>query len=207
MNHDATSHRQLERLMLFCDAVFAIAITLLVLEIKVPEMHHPTEQSLLQALADLLPKLVGFVFSFLVVGSYWTRHHQLFAFLRGWDERLLGSHLRLLLCVSFLPFPTAFFSEYPASHTALVLYAASLCLLGLAAYHISHQLLTLPGLLDPTAPLPRLRWLARRMLVAPVMSGLAIALSWVSLPAARLALTLIPVAVLVTAWLGRRATR
>jgi uncharacterized membrane protein len=204
---DTPSHRHAERLLLFCDAIFAIAITLLVLEIKVPEMHHPTEDALLQALADQFPKLLGFVFSFLVVGSYWTRHHQLFAWLRGWDDRLLGSHLRLMLCVSFIPFPTAFFSEYPASHTALVLYAAALSLLGLAAWRVGRQLLTLPGLLDPAAPLERIRWIGRRMLVTPVLCCLAIVLSWVSLPAARLALTLIPVAVLLLAWLGRRSTQ
>lgn len=89
MDAHALAHRQTERLLLFSDAVFAIAITLLVLEIKVPELHHPTEEGLRQALADLLPKILGYVVSFVVVGSYWVRHHQLFAWASGWDDGLL----------------------------------------------------------------------------------------------------------------------
>jgi uncharacterized membrane protein len=204
MDHDPRAHRQLERLLLFCDAIFAIAITLLVLEIKVPELHHASEGQLLQALADQIPKALGFVFSFLVVGSYWGRHHQLFAWVRGWDDRMLWSHLRMMLCVSFIPFPTAFFSENPASHTALVLYAASLAVLGLSAQQVARQLVQLPGVLDPDAPRQRMVWVRRRMLATPLLCVLAIALSWVSLPAARLTLTLIPVAVLLIAWRARR---
>ena len=204
MNPDATAHRQLERLTLFCDAVFAIAITLLVLEIKVPELHHPNEAALRQALVDLLPKGIGFVVSFLVVGSYWARHHQLFAWVRGWDDSLLWSHLRLLLCVSFIPFPTAFFSEYLSSQTALILYAASLSVLGLAGYSVARRLQHRPALLDPGVPLARVASAARAMLVAPTLCLVAIGLAFVNLDASRICLCLIP---LGSAWANHRMRR
>jgi uncharacterized membrane protein len=193
----ALAHRQVERLLLFCDAVFAIAITLLVLEIKVPELHHPTEEALRQALVDLLPKIIGYVVSFLVVGSYWARHHQLFTWVAGWDDRLLWAHLRLLLCVAFIPFTTAFFSDYLASQTALVLYATSLGLLGLASYAVGRRLMTAPGLLAANAPLARVRLICRATLIAPLFCVVAMALAVVNLTAARACLCLLPVAVLL----------
>ena len=113
-SNNNNSHLQLERVLLFCDAIFAIAITLLVLEIKVPELHHASEAQLLQGLADLIPKIVGYVVSFLVVGSYWAKHHLLYSWVRRYDERMLWGNLRMLLCVAFIPFPTAFLSEYLA---------------------------------------------------------------------------------------------
>ena len=199
-----SSHLQLERVLLFCDAIFAIAVTLLVLEIKVPELHHASEMQLLQSLADLIPKIVGYVVSFLVVGSYWAKHHLLYSWVRHYDERMLWGNLRMLLCVAFIPFPTAFFSEYLAYQTSLVLYAASLAALGLAAWALCRQAINIPGLIDPAVPPLQARWLCRSMLGAPVMCALAISLSFVSLTAARIAMCLIPV---MSALLARRVRK
>ena len=73
---------QLERMILFSDAVFAIAITLLVIELKVPEIERAelTEGKLLMALAHMIPKFFGFIISFMFIGIYWTVHHRLFGF-------------------------------------------------------------------------------------------------------------------------------
>ena len=71
---------QLERIILFSDAVFAIAITLLVLEIKVPEIEGHTDIDLLNTLLHLTPKFIGFFVSFFVIGQNWVVHHKLFCF-------------------------------------------------------------------------------------------------------------------------------
>ena len=71
---------QLERMILFSDAVFAIAITLLVIEIKVPEIdkHFVNDHLLGEAMAHLIPKFVGFFISFILIGFYWILHHRMF---------------------------------------------------------------------------------------------------------------------------------
>ena len=67
--HHDRAEFQLERLILFTDAVFAIAITLLVIEIKVPELHHRTEQEAIDGLLQLIPKFVGFFISFFIIAT------------------------------------------------------------------------------------------------------------------------------------------
>lgn len=106
--------------------------------------------------------------------------------------------------MAFIPFPTAFFSDYLASQTALLLYAGSLALLGLAAHAVGRRLLTTPGLLAAAAPLARLRLTCRATLAAPLFCALAIAASFASIAAARVLLCLLPFAVLV---LNRRIRR
>jgi uncharacterized membrane protein len=204
MELEERSRLLLERLLLFCDAVFAIAITLLVLEIKVPELEVASESGLREALSHLVPKIGGYVASFLVVGSYWAKHHKLFSWVRRYDERLLWPSLQLLLLVSFLPFPTAFFSEYMPFRSPLILYAVSLGLLGLASFRLARVALSVPGLLDPAVRREEAIWLCRSTLGPSVMCALAIGLSFWSLSLARWALVLIPV---VVWWLSRQTRR
>ena len=90
---------QLERLILFTDAVFAIAITLLVIELKVPELEHRTEHEALNALARLVPKFIGFLISFFIIAIYWTAHHRIFRFVRHLDARLIWLNLLFLLSI------------------------------------------------------------------------------------------------------------
>ena len=88
---------QLERLILFSDAVFAIAITLLVIEIKIPEIHeNVSDQALLNSLGHLIPKFIGFIISFLLIGLYWTVHHRMFGFVVNYTPRLLWLNLFFL---------------------------------------------------------------------------------------------------------------
>ena len=82
-------HQQLERMTFFSDAVFAIAMTLLVIEVRVPEIHVHSDLALGQALLDLLPKYIGFVVSFMVVGRFWVGHHAVMGLLKGLDRRLV----------------------------------------------------------------------------------------------------------------------
>ncbi|MBX3593726.1 TMEM175 family protein [Sphingomonas sp.] len=121
----------LERLTFFSDAVFAIAITLLVIEIHPPVLAPESEAGLQRALADLLPNYIGFLVSFFVIGRFWLGHHRLFGQLARTDDRLVFANLLLLLGVVFLPFPTAVFSEYVNLKTAIFFYSGWLVVLGL----------------------------------------------------------------------------
>jgi uncharacterized membrane protein len=99
LQHELKKEFQLERLILFSDAVFAIAITLLVLEIKVPSIDHhiATDALLLKSLDELIPKFIGFFISFFIIGLYWTTHHRLFGHVVDYMPRLLWLNLLFLL--------------------------------------------------------------------------------------------------------------
>jgi uncharacterized membrane protein len=110
----------------FSDGVFAIAITLLILEVKVP--RHVPEGGLAAALFDLWPSYLAFVTSFVTIGVMWVNHHRLFTLIRRSDNGLLMTNLLLLLGVTWVPFPTALLAEYvghPGDRVAAVVYSAS----------------------------------------------------------------------------------
>jgi uncharacterized membrane protein len=123
---DERASRQLERLIFFSDAVFAIAITVLVLDLRViPGPHHELR------LATAVPGMISFAISFYVIGRYWLAHHALFGALRREDGRLRTVNLAFLAGVVFLPFPTVLLETYDASVTSVVFYAASVGVVGL----------------------------------------------------------------------------
>jgi len=113
----------LERLIFFSDAVFAIAITLLVIELHVPEIHRPaTDLDYLRALLPMIPGFVGFFTSFYVIGAFWAGHHRAFDCARHWDARLLMPNLMMLSAIAAMPFFTAFSSAYWGARVPIALY-------------------------------------------------------------------------------------
>jgi uncharacterized membrane protein len=131
LDHHDRSEFQLERLILFTDAVFAIAITLLVIEIRVPELHHVTEADAVQGLLQLVPKFIGFFISFFVIAIYWVAHHRIFRFVRRLDNRLIWTNLFFLLGIVLMPFTTAYQSEYSLLRTPWILYSINIILVGI----------------------------------------------------------------------------
>jgi TMEM175 potassium channel family protein len=128
----AMSGRRLEA---FSDGVFAIAITLLVLDLVVPD---PGEEGarLGARLAHQWPSYVAYVVSFLVIGIIWVNHHTVFNRVRLVDRPVLFANLALLLVVSVIPFPTRLIAEYltagPDSHLAAAIYSATMLAMGVA---------------------------------------------------------------------------
>ena len=113
LHNELRKEFQLERLILFSDAVFAIAITLLVIEIKIPEIHeNVSDKALLQSLGHLIPKFIGFIVSFMMIGLYWTVHHRMFGYVTSYSGKLLVLNLVFLFFVVLMPFSTGFYSEY-----------------------------------------------------------------------------------------------
>lgn len=117
----------------FSDGVFAIAITLLVLDIDVPSSELA---DLWKGIADQWPAYLAFLTSFLAIGAVWLQHHGLFSCLRLVDTTIMRLNLALLLAVCFLPFPTRLMAEALTTsradeRAAVVLYGATLLAVGL----------------------------------------------------------------------------
>lgn len=127
---------QLERLILFSDAVFAIAITLLVIDIKIPEIDHSivSDQLLGREMKHLIPRFAGFIISFAIIGLYWTVHHKIFAYADHYDNKLLWLNLIFLFSVVLMPFSSGFYGEYAAQINLLLpygFYCFNICLTGI----------------------------------------------------------------------------
>lgn len=191
-NHSPESGLSFERVVFFTDAVFAIVITLLVLELKVPHITEHSEPALRGVLFQLLPRVAGFVISFLIIGLMWIEHHRIFRYIADYNTGLLWRNLLLLLCVSFVPFPTALFSENFWSQTAFVLYTASFGGVATAKLWIWRHAAT-TGLLKPEVTPELEKRIARRSLAVPLACALAILLSFISLFLAPISFALIPV--------------
>jgi len=138
---------QLERMILFGDAVFAIAITLLVIEIKIPDKEWMREHggisdgAILNALKHLIPKFLGFLISFMLIGLYWTIHHRMFGFVTSYDRKLLFLNLLFLFFIALMPFSTGFYSEYAGGElfekqlkVPMTFYVLNFCCAGFANY-------------------------------------------------------------------------
>ncbi|PSL44373.1 putative membrane protein [Chitinophaga niastensis] len=116
-SHKSKTATQIERMIFFSDAVFAIAITLLIIEIKVPHLQPEySNKAIINAYMELGPKFLGFFTSFFFIGLYWTVHHQLMSYLVNYDQRLLWINLLYLVSIVLLPFSTALDSEYSGSN-------------------------------------------------------------------------------------------
>jgi uncharacterized membrane protein len=116
------------RIEAFSDGVFAIAITLLILELQVP--HITPQGGLRAALINLWPSYLAFLASFMTIGIMWLNHHRLFTLINKNDDGLIAFNLLLLLGITWLPFPTALLAEHlegphADQQTAALVYAGS----------------------------------------------------------------------------------
>jgi uncharacterized membrane protein len=182
---EESDHIGLERLMFFSDAVFAIAITLLALEIRLPASESAlTDDELSRQLLSLGPKYLAFVISFLVIGTFWLGHHRRFRFIRRYDRRLLLINLMLLLLVAFIPFPTAVISEY-THRTATIFYALIMTLTGLMSGAIWWYAAWHDRLIDPNMDRRQRRYERLAPLVIPSIFLLSIGLAFIDPDLAR----------------------
>src|SRR3954462_24783 len=119
-----------DRTVAFSDGVFAIAITLLVLSLDVPTLHHG--EQLDHALSGLSGNFVSYFIGFAVIGLFWAGHHAFFSILRGFDGRLMWLNLLYLSFIGLMPFTTALLGDYSNDPTAVTAYAINVGLAGLA---------------------------------------------------------------------------
>ena len=122
-----------QRLEAFSDGVFAIVITLLILDIKIPNVQP---MALPAALVNILPQLLTYIMSFFIIGLYWHLHHQVAAQIKLIDEPFIWLNLVWLLFVSVLPFPTALLGRYPLQPIPLTIYGINLILVNVTGFVI-----------------------------------------------------------------------
>jgi len=117
-----------DRVAYFTDAVFAIAMTLLIVSVEAPELTGPQDapSSLLEPLEDLGPQLFSFFLAFLLLGKYWMTHHAFFAVLARVDRHFIGLNLVYLAFVAFLPFPTELVGKYERNPISVAIFALTL---------------------------------------------------------------------------------
>jgi uncharacterized membrane protein len=172
--------------------VFAIAITLLVIEIGVP--HVGEHGSLLDGLAHLWPSYMAYVISFLILGIVWANHHNRFRLISRSDQGFLVINILVLMCVAFIPFPTALLSEYirDEAHrtTAVAVYSGTLAVTAASFTLLWLYAATNYRLIDRNVDLSLLRAMTRRYVLGMFLYLFAFVLAFVS-PTASLALNLI----------------
>ncbi|MFQ5986451.1 MAG: TMEM175 family protein [Thermoplasmata archaeon] len=168
------------RIEALSDGVFAIVMTLLVLEIAVPTLATPVEEGELRAeLLELLPEFLGYAVSFVILGIFWVVHHRQFHFVERTDRAFVWINILTLLFVALLPFSTALLSRFPESQTAVFVYGGNLLLAALAISAqwwyatLGHRLVN-PDL-DPTFLRKSRRW----AFVAPAAIAVIIAISFI----------------------------
>lgn len=133
MNYNKIAGKDTTRLVAISDAVFGVAMTLLVLEIKVPEVEG-TEMDLINTFLALMPKFLVYFLSFMTAGIFWMGHSAQFRFIEKSDRNLNWINLLFLLFVSVLPFSTAFLGDHIHYKFPIGIYWLNVFLLGLMLY-------------------------------------------------------------------------
>ncbi len=150
------------RVEAFSDGVFAIAITLLVLEIGVPESQL---DDLWKGIADQWPSYFAYVTSFVTIGGIWLVHHAIFRRLKNADVTVMRTNLLLLMLVSFLPFPTKLLAETlnaPSEETAaVILYGVVLLAISITASLLWRHIGRNRDLLEPGVSVEEINRIAK----------------------------------------------
>jgi len=168
------------RVEAFSDGVFAIAITLLILNVQVPP---PSAGHLLAALARQWPTYVAFLISFAFIGIMWVNHHRLFNHIRRCDNMLMFLNLLLLLGITVVPFPTALLAAHystPGRTVSAAVFNGTYVFLAISFnvlwFHVVKR-----GLLDPETQ-ESANSISRRYAVGPFSYLVCFALSWINVP-------------------------
>jgi uncharacterized membrane protein len=146
------------RVEAFSDGIFAIIITLLVLEIKVPHINdHNSTNELMKSLSGLLPKLIGWIISFFTIAVIWVNHHRIFKQIKQIDSGIFWWNAVLLLWCTFIPFPTAVLGDYPDNQVSIILYGTVMALMAASFSFMRFYLIRKSELLEDSVNLVMFR--------------------------------------------------
>jgi uncharacterized membrane protein len=180
----------LERIVFFSDAVFAIGITLLVLDIHIPERGAVSAADLPAQVLELWPRVAAYILSFLVVGLFWMAHHRIFHYIRRFDTRLIWLNLLFLMTIAFLPVPTALLAAYGDQPISAMVYAGVVTLAAVLELAFWSYASAGHRLIDPTLDPVTIRVTSYRALLTIIVFGASIVLAYFSPFLAELAWTL-----------------
>jgi uncharacterized membrane protein len=195
------------RIEAFRDGVIAIAITLLVIELKVPHVEKGAEGGLIGALIGQSSHYLAYLVSFWSIGLAWIVHHGMFNYIRRTNHTLLLLNMLFLMCIALVPYPTAIVAEYlqdrGEQRTAVMIFSA-LWLLLAVSLNLLWWYATSRGLVDQRVERSALSGMARRLVFGPPLYLLAFLLALVSFEAAVAVYLLIGVLYTAPSW-GRLA--
>ena len=195
--------RDTDRLEFFSDGVFAIAATLLVVELKAPHAHSLEGTTLLAALGQQWPSYLAFAASFLFIGISWAAHHDMFRYIRRTNHVLLMINLLFLMCIAAQPFSTALVAEYlgkPGERSAVLVYYGVLLMATLTYNAVWHYAIHF-RLIEPHMDSRLQRALTKEHATAPLLPASAFVIAvWSVL------FSLIPILVLYAYFAFPRAT-
>jgi uncharacterized membrane protein len=167
---------ELERLIFFSDAVIAIAITLLTVQINLPTNIIPSQ--LTSAIFNLIPQFGIYALSFLVIGNYWVIHHRVFRNIKHYDSTLIWLNVFFLLFIAFLPVPSNVVGRFPTEQPAIVFFDICLIFTGITQAAIWRYASHKHRLIDKRLSQRLVDWGMVRSLVPPVVMMLSIILTY-----------------------------
>lgn len=169
MRYNEIAGRSIERLAALSDGLFAVAMTLLVLDLHAParELIH-SEQDLSAALLAIAPRAVVYLMSFMTLGIFWVGQQTQMNHLTGSDRNLTWIHLGFLLAVSLTPFSTALMGEFIGFRLALLLYWGNILLLGVMLF-AGWRYARKAGLFKPDIPPGIGPWVEQRIVSSQSM--------------------------------------
>jgi uncharacterized membrane protein len=168
------------RIEALSDGVFAIAMTLLILDVKIPSLEPFEEAQLPRRLLEIVPRLLAYVMSFLIVGVYWVGQHAQLHFIRRTDRAYLWSNLFYLMAISSLPFSAGLLGRYPRQPIAIIIYCVTLIVAGLLLFGQLRYAAGRGQLFDPDIDPHFIAAGGRRILMGPKIYVAAALLSFFS---------------------------
>jgi len=176
------------RIEAFSDGVFAIIITILVLEIHVPQVQgRDISGGLAHSLLAMAPKFLTYILSFVVVSIWWVAHHHLFHVLKRSDRGLLWLNSLFLLWLAFIPFPTALMGDFPGERIAVVGYGTVTTLAAVSFTFMRYYAFYLAKLVDERIDRHLLKSAMLKSVLNPILHAIAALLAFVDI---RLAIAL-----------------
>lgn len=182
------------RIEAFSDGVMAIIITILVLELKVPQLAEKfSDGEAYDVALNMVPKLVAYAFSFLIIATFWVNHHNFFHNLSHSSPALLWHNNHLLFWMSLIPLPTGFIGEHPLSPLATTAYALVMFMTALSFTLMSRYAMFKGDLMASTINAIRRKAIIKRSWVGPSIYGVSIFASFVHPYAAWILFLTVPI--------------
>jgi uncharacterized membrane protein len=165
VDYNSVAGQRISRIEALSDGVFAIAMTLLVLDIKVPVGEFHSERELISAFWTLTPRFMAYLLGFMTLGIFWVGHSTQFTFIKRTDRHLTWLSVFVLMVISVFPFTTAFLSEYIMFKFAVGIYWLNIFLAGVAVY-LPWRYARKAKLLDESATAQVFRAIQKRIIIA-----------------------------------------
>jgi uncharacterized membrane protein len=195
------------RMETLTDGVFAIVMTLLVLEITVPQLSHSevaeVASELPNQLLELWPVVLSYAMSFILLGFFWIYHHDQFHYIKRVNRILVWTTIFYLMIIAFIPFSTSLLGEYGDQQISVVIYGINIAMAAFVAYvqwwYAARNHRLVDSDLDPVF----IKIMSRRGLVGPIIYLIAIGISFISIQISLIFYIAIPLYYLVPARKGK----